>query len=427
MKLKFQSPTGMHDILEEDYRYYKKISDVVESVAGFYNFKRIETPVLEQQELFSKGIGLSTDVVKKQMFTLRTKGGDHLTLRPEGTAPLVRAYIEHGMKNLPRPIKLWYFGPYFRHERPQAGRYRQFWQFGLEVFGEESLAIDAEIIQITHSILKDLKIKNIVIEVNSIGSSCCRPYYKKLLASYLRSRTSSLCANCKKRVKENPLRVLDCKQEKCQKIVLDSPQTIDHLCRDCHKHFKGVLEFLDELELPYSLNPHLVRGLDYYTCTVFEFFVQEKKQDFSESNTLALGGGGRYDGLVKILGGKPTPAVGAALGVDRLMLLMKKQNIKIPQKSRPKVFLAQLGNLAKRKTLKLTEEFRKARIPFRFSLGRDSLSAQLKIADKIGAEYSLILGQKEALANSIIIRNMKTGNQKEVQLDKVVEEIKKKI
>jgi len=382
---------------------------------------------LEQQELFSKGIGLSTDVVEKQMFTLRTKGGNYLTLRPEGTAPVVRAYIEHGMKNLPKPVKLWYFGPYFRHERPQAGRYRQFWQFGLEVFGEESSAIDVEIIQITYSILKDIKIKNVVIEVNSIGSSCCRPYYKKLLASYLRSRTGSLCGNCKKRAKENPLRVLDCKQEKCQKIVSESPQTIDHLCRDCHKHFKEVLEFLDELELPYNLNPHLVRGLDYYTRTVFEFFVQEKKQDFSKLSTLALGGGGRYDGLVKILGGKPTPAVGVALGIDRLMLLMREQGIKIPQKSGPKVFLAQLGNLAKRKTLKLAEEFRKARIPFHFSLGRDSLSAQLKIADKIGVEYSLILGQREALANSIIIREMKTGNQKEAQLDRVVEEIKKKI
>ncbi len=427
MKLKFQSPTGMHDILEEDYRYYEKIRDTVENIAGFYNFKRIETPILEQQELFSKGIGLSTDIVKKEMFTLRTKGGDYLTLRPEGTAPVVRAYIEHGMKNLPKPVKLWYFGPYFRHEKPQAGRYRQFWQFGLEVFGEESSAIDAEIIQITYGILKNLKIKNVAIEVNSIGGSCCRPYYKKLLASYLRSRTSSLCANCKKRVKENPLRVLDCKQEKCQKIILESPQTIDHLCEDCHKHFKEVLEFLDELELPYNLNPHLVRGLDYYTRTVFEFFIKEKKQDSSELTTIALAGGGRYDSLVKLLGGKPTPAVGVAGGIDRIMLLMKEHGRKLAPKPGPNVFLAQLGNLAKRKTLKLAEEFRKAKIPFYLSLGRDSLRAQLKIADKINAEYSLILGQKEALANSIIIREMKTGNQKEVQLAKVVEEIKKKI
>jgi len=427
MKLKFQSPTGMHDILEEDYRYHKKIRDTLESVADFYNFKKIETPVLEQQELFSKGIGLYTDIVKKEMFTLRTKGGNYLTLRPEGTAPVVRAYIEHGMKNLPRPVKLWYFGPYFRHERPQAGRYRQFWQFGLEVFGEESSAIDAEIIQITYSILEELKIKNVIIEVNSIGSSCCRPYYKKILASYFRSRISSLCANCKKRAKVNPLRILDCKQEKCQKIVSESPQTIDHLCQDCDKHFKEILEFLDELELPYILNPHLVRGLDYYIRTVFEFFVQEEKQDYSELNTLALGGGGRYDGLVKILGGKSTPAVGVALGIDRLMFLMKEQGIKIPKKLGPKVFLAQLGSLAKRKTLKLAEEFRKARIPFQFSLGRDSLGTQLKIADKINVKYSLILGQKEALSGSIIIREMKTGKQREVQLAQIVDEIKKNI
>ncbi|XOB42662.1 MAG: histidine--tRNA ligase [Candidatus Nealsonbacteria bacterium] len=427
MRLKFQSPTGMHDILEEDYRYYEKINDAVKKIAGFYSFERIETPILEQRDLFSKGIGLSTDIVKKEMFTLRTKGGDYLTLRPEGTASVVRAYIENGMRNLPKPVKLWYFGPYFRHEKPQAGRFRQFWQFGLEVLSEESSAIDAEIVQITYSILKDLKIKNIGIEVNSIGASCCRPYYKKLLVSYLRSRTDSLCANCKKRVKENPLRVLDCKQEKCQKTVLEAPQTIDHLCNDCRKHFKEFLEFLDELELPYNLNPRMVRGLDYYTRTVFEFFVQEKKKDSSELTTIALAGGGRYDGLVKLLGGKPTPAVGVAGGVDRIMLLMKEQGRKLTQKPGSRIFLAQLGNLAKRRTLKLAEEFRKANIPFHSSLGRDSLGAQLKIADKIGVQYSLILGQKEALANSIIIREMKTGKQQEVSLDKVVNEIKKKI
>ncbi len=427
MKLKFQSPTGMHDILGEDYRYYKKINEIVENIASFYNFENIETPILEQQELFSKGIGLSTDIVKKEMFTLRTKGRDYLTLRPEGTAPVVRAYIERGMKNLPRPVNLWYFGPFFRHERPQAGRFRQFWQFGLESIGEESPAIDAQIVQMTYSIFKELKIKNVVVEVNSIGASCCRPYYKKLLVSYLRSRINVLCPNCTKRIKENPLRILDCKQEKCKKTVSEAPQTIDHLCVDCRKHFKEFLEFLDELELPYNLNPHLVRGLDYYTRTVFEFFVQEKKQESSEIITIALAAGGRYDGLVKLLGGKPTPAVGIAGGIDRMMLLMKNQGIKIPQKQAPKVFLAQLGSLAKRKTLKLAEEFRKVRIPLYFSLGRDSLRAQLKIADKVNVDYSLILGQQEALAGSIIIREMKTGRQKEVKLDKVVEEIKKKL
>jgi histidyl-tRNA synthetase len=427
MRFKLQSPTGMHDILEGDYRYYEKINDIVESIAGFYNFTRIETPILEQRDLFSKGIGLSTDIVKKEMFTLRTKGGDYLSLRPEGTAPVVRAYIENGMRNLPKPVKLWYFGPFFRHEKPQAGRYRQFWQFGLEILGEESPAMDAEIVQIVYSLFKDLKIQNVTIEVNSIGDSCCRPYYKKLLVSYLKSRTGSLCANCQKRIKENPLRVLDCKQEKCKKTVLEAPQTIDHLCQDCRRHFKEFLEFLDELELPYTLNPHLVRGLDYYTRTVFEFFTHKKKQDASELTAIALAAGGRYDALVKILGGKPTPAVGVAGGVERIMLLMKEQRVRIPKKPIPKIFLAQLGGLAKRKILKLTEEFRKAKIPFYAALGRDSLGTQLKIADKVGVEYSLILGQREALANSIIIREMKTGKQKEVKLNKVVGEIKKRI
>ncbi|MCP6718498.1 MAG: histidine--tRNA ligase [Patescibacteria group bacterium] len=427
MKLKFQSPTGMHDILREDHRYRKRINEIVESIAGFYNFEKIDTPILEQQELFSKGIGLSTDIIKKEMFTLRTKGRDYLALRPEGTAPVVRAYIEHGMKNLPRPVNLWYSGPLFRYEKPQAGRFRQFWQFGLESIGEESPAIDAQIVQMTFSMFEELKIKNVVVEVNSIGASCCRPYYKKLLVSYLRARVNTLCPNCEKRIKENPLRILDCKQEKCKKTISEVPQTINHLCVDCRKHFKEFLEFLDELELPYNLNPHLVRGLDYYTRTVFEFFVQEKKQESSEITTIALAAGGRYDGLVKLLGGKPTPAVGIAGGIDRIMLLMKDQGIKIPKKKAPKVFLAQLGNLAKRKTLKLVEDFRKAKTSLYFSLGRDSLRAQLKIADKVGVDYSLILGQQEALANSIIIREMKTGKQTEVKLDKVVEEIKKRL
>jgi len=422
-KPKFQSPTGMHDILAEDQKYFQKIYDVVKEIASFYNFQKIETPILEETELFSRGIGLSTDIVQKEMFSFKTKGGDVLTLRPEGTAPIIRAFIEKGMQNLPQPVKLWYWGPFFRYEKPQLGRYRQFWQFGLEVLGEENSIIDAQIIQIFYNILRELKLKNLIIEVNSIGDSACRPYYKKLLVSYFKGRIDGLCQNCKRRIKENPLRILDCKEEKCQRIVSQGPQMIDELCEACHQHFKEVLEFLDEIELPYHLNPYLVRGLDYYTRTVFEIYDgQERGRALG-----ALAGGGRYDALIKILGGADTPACGAAGGIERIISLMKEEAIKLKKEKVPQIFLSQLGNLAKRKSLKLIEDFRREGILISESLGRNSLKAQLQIADKIGAKYTLILGQKEALEGTIIIRDMVNGRQETVKLEKLVKEMKKRL
>jgi len=410
----------MHDILPEDQKYLKVINNKIEEIAGFYGFAKIDTPLVEQAELFSKGLGFSTDVVQKQMYSFRTKGGDLLTLRPEGTAPVVRAYIENGMFNLPQPVKLFYFGPFFRYENPQAGRYRQFWQFGFEVLGEEGSVMDAQIVQIFYNILKELGLKNLIVEINSIGDSQCRPYYKKLLASYLRSREHLLCSDCRRRLKENPLRVLDCKEEECQPIKEQAPQTVDHLCEECHNHFKEVLEFLEEIELPYRLNPHLVRGLDYYTKTVFEIFEEGE-------SVVALVGGGRYDSLVKLLGGAETPAVGAAAGVERIIQVMKERNIKLPKVVEPRIFLAQLGSLAKRKSLKLFEEFRRAKVPLAELLGRDSLKTQLNRADRLGAEYTLILGQKEALEDTIIMRNMQSGRQDTIKLGKIVEVVKEKL
>jgi len=421
-KPKFQSPTGMHDILPEDQKYFKKVYDVVSNIANFYRFGKIDTPILEQADLFAKGIGVATDIVKKEMYTLKTKGGDYLSLRPEWTAPVVRAYIQNGMQNLPQPLKLWYFGPCYRYERPQANRYRQFWQFGFEIFGEESSVIDAQIIQIFYNILKELKLDNLIVEVNSIGDSNCRPYYKKLLSSYFKSRESSLCFDCKRRLKENVLRILDCKGEKCQPIKAEAPQILDHLCDGCHEHFKEVLEFLDEIKIPYNLNPYLVRGLDYYTKTVFEIFTESE-----DAGKQALAGGGRYDKLVRLLRGRDTPACGAAGGIERIISLMKIQQVDGFKEPEVKVFLAQLGSLAKRKSLKLLDDFRKARIKIDESFGRDSLKAQLNRADKIGAKYTLILGQKEALEGMIIIRNMNNGRQDIVKMEEVISEIKKKL
>ncbi len=427
----------MHDILPKDQKYFQRIYNVVKNIADFYSFKKIDTPILEETELFSKGIGLATDIVGKQMYNLKTKGGDYLTLRPEGTAPIARAFIEHGMFSLPQPVKLWYFGPFFRYEHPQQDRFRQFWQFGFEVLGEAGAVIDAQIIQIFYNILKELKLKNLIIEINSIGDSQCRPYYKKLLANFLRSREHELCVDCRRRLRENPLRILDCKEEKCQRIKNQAPQMLDHFCEQCHNHFKEVLEFLDGIELPYHLNPYLVRGLDYYTKTVFEIFIEDSpRSDFRELPTaeslegkrkVALVGGGRYDTLVKLLGGKDIPAVGGAAGIERIVSAIKEKALRSLEPESAKIFLAQLGNLAKKKSLKLMEDFRKEKIRVSESFGRDSLKAQISRANKIGVKYTLIMGQKEALEGTIIIRDMVGGEQDVVKLEKVIGEIKKRL
>jgi len=421
-KSKFQSPVGMSDILPTDQKYFKKIYEAAHKMADFYGFMKIDTPIVENEEVFDKGTGASTDIVKKEMFAFKTKGGDALALRPEGTPGIARSFIENGMHSWPQPVKLWYFGPFFRYEHPQAGRYRQFWQFGFEVLGESGPVIDAQIIQIFYNILKELKLKDLSVEVNSIGDNQCRPYYKKLLTNYLKSRESSLCSECRRRIKENVLRFLDCKEEKCQPIKTEAPQILDHLCDECKAHFKTVLEFLDEIEVPYQLNPYLVRGLDYYTKTVFE--ITSLLEGETEKKKIELGGGGRYDKLLKTLGGRDTPACGGAVGVERVIMFMKRQGVEIDEPREVSVFLSQIGDMAKRKSLKLLDQFRKAKISVGESFGRDSLKAQMNRADKLGARFTLIIGQKEALDGTVIIRDMKNGKQAIVKLEKAVSEVK---
>ncbi|OHA71202.1 MAG: histidine--tRNA ligase [Candidatus Wildermuthbacteria bacterium RIFCSPHIGHO2_02_FULL_49_9] len=428
-KPRFQRPTGMRDILPEEQPYFEKIYRTVDEVARFYGFGKIDTPIVEDVELYERGTGQSTDIVEKQMYSFKTRGGDALALRPEFTPGIVRAYNEHGMLNLPQPVKLYACGPLFRYEHPQAGRYRQFHQVDFEVFGEESAAIDAQVIQIFYTVLKELKFGHLICEVNSIGDTACRPYYKKVLTNFLRPRQNSLCADCKRRTRENPLRVLDCKEEKCQRLKAQAPQILDHLCEQCKSHFKSLLEFLDEADLPYHLDPYLVRGLDYYTKTVFEIFsetaVQEQKEEVISRS--ALVGGGRYDSLVRLLGGKDVPATGAAAGVERIIAAMKERGFPPAEIPGPKVFLAQLGDLPKKRSLKLLEELRKAKIPIAESLGRDSLRTQLARADKLEVEYTLILGQREVLDGAIVIRKMDTGEQQTVKMAKVIDELRKRL
>ncbi|OHA46578.1 MAG: hypothetical protein A3A80_01785 [Candidatus Terrybacteria bacterium RIFCSPLOWO2_01_FULL_44_24] len=440
------APSGMHDILPQDQNVRNYVYETVSELASDYGFGRIDTPIVEQAELFSKGIGTSTDIVEHEMYFLKTKGGEVLALRPEGTAPIVRAYTEHGMHVWPQPVKLWYWGPMFRHERQQRGRFRQFWQYGFEVIGGEDAAIDAEVIQLMSNILKEFGLKDITIQINSIGCSQCRPYYKKALVHYYRPHIDKLCANCRRRIKVNPMRMLDCKDERCARFKQNAPQIVDHLCEDCRKHLKTLLEFLEEISLPYFLNPYLVRGLDYYNRTVFEIWPQEvviseykkgegeaAKEDNQQSQSresppkFALVAGGRYDNLVKILGGRPAPAFGAAAGVERIIYELKRRNLKIPEPRKPRVFLIQLGDLAKRKSLKLFEELRQSGIKIASSFGRDSIKSQLKLADKLGVDYTLILGQKEALENTVIVRDMHNGEQLTVQMPKLHDFLKARL
>ncbi len=431
-KPKYFAPSGTRDILPNEQKYWERVEQVVKDLAKYYGFQRIETPIFEETEIFSRGIGIGTDIIEKQMYSFRTKGGHYLTLRPEGTAPVVRAYIEHGMVALSQPVKLFYIGPMFRYERPQAGRYRQFYHFGFEYFGEMNPVTDAEIIQLSLKILEEIGFNNLRLEINSIGCSDCRPYFKKVLVNYYRKREKEICPDCRKRITKNPLRVLDCKQNKCARIRKNAPQIIDHLCEECHNYLKETLEFLDDLKISYFLNPYLVRGLDYYTKTVFEIFFPEPGQEEKKGTEIqlsknALMGGGRYDNLVKLLRGRSTPAVGVAGGIERIIEEMKSQKFDLPKSEQPKVFLAQIGDLGKKRSLALLEEFRRSKVLVAQRFDRGSLKNQLKVASDLRVKYCLILGQKEAIDKTIIIRKMDTGSQKIVKIDKVVKEMKKKL
>jgi len=412
-------PRGMHDVLPSDNHARDKVIEASRRMAEFYSFGEIKTPILEKIELFVKGVGESTDIVEKEMYTLRTKGGVKLALRPEGTAPVVRAYLQHGMHKLPQPQKLYYIGPFFRHERPQAGRYRQLYQVGFEIVGGDSDAVyDAQIMVMFYRLLEELKIGPLMININSIGCRICRPGYRSKLVNYYKDK--HLCKNCEERVKDNPLRLLDCKKESCQPFKAEAPSVLDSLCSVCRNHFKEVLEYIEELKLPYLMDPSLVRGLDYYNRTVFEIF--------SDDGKLSLAGGGRYDYLAEMIGGRATPAGGAAMGIDRVVELMREKTPKVFEvKSKNKIFLVHIGELAKKKSLPLMEEFRRANISVKTFFGKNSLSHQLEAANKEGSPVALILGQKEVYEESIIIRNMETGVQETVPIVKVVEGVKKRL
>jgi histidyl-tRNA synthetase len=419
-ELLMQPPRGMRDLLPGDQPYWNQIRKVTQRMALEYGFQRIDIPVVEYANLYTRSVGKGTDIVDKEMYMFTTKGGDKVALRPEFTAGICRAYIQHGMSVLSKPVKLFSTGQAYRYDRPQEGRYRELWQANFDAFGEQDPILDAQLIQTAYRVVTGLGIKNIQFQVNSIGCPKCRKEYQNLLVAYFESKKQKLCQNCKKRLETNPMRILDCKEDKCVQVSATAPQSIDHLCGECRVHFKSLLEYLDELDLPYIINPRLVRGLSYYTKTVFEIWSGDE-----EGKKHSLGGGGRYDYLIEGLGGEHTPAIGFGLGMDRLVAEMKRVHAKSYVEPKPRVFLAQLGDLAKKKSLNVFAELQKNTILTAESFGRGSLKSQLRVADRLGVEITLIIGQKEALDETVIVKDMVSGTQETVTHERLINAVKK--
>ncbi len=410
---------GMRDILPAEWQYWNFVSNKSAEHALAYSFQRIETPVVEKTNLFTRAIGTTTDIVEKEMYSFVDQSEDHLSLRPEYTAGIARAYIEHGMLSWPQPVKLFAMGPLFRHERPQAGRYREFWQYDFEILGEASATADTQLILLGAALFESVGL-SVNIQINSVGCPTCRPAYRQALVDYYRTKRAALCEDCKRRLTKNPLRILDCKEEGCHALAAGAPQMVDFLCEVCKQHFVRLLEYLDEVELAYQLNPYLVRGLDYYTRTVFEFWG-------SGGGSSALAAGGRYDSLIADLGGNQTPAVGFAGGIERLILELKERQVAVPVTPPPDLFLASLGEGARKKALKLFEDLRRQGVRVAESFTKEGLKSQLEIANRLGVAFALVLGQKELMDGTIIVRDMENGIQEIVDLKKVVVEVGKRL
>jgi len=425
IKKQLQTPRGMRDILPEEQKYWHFLENNFERVVKSAGFSRINTPIIEKASLFEHPIGEETDIIQKEMYAVKRKSDisekdekedkEELVLRPESTASIVRAYIEHGMSNLPQPVHLYSMGSMFRYERPQYGRTREFSQFSLEVIGELDPILDAQIISLATRIIHRSRIRDFSVQINSIGCKKCRIKYTKKLQEAYAPILKKLCPDCQKRYHQNPLRLLDCKEPACQEYKSHAPQIIDYLDEEDQNHFRQVLEYLDELEIPYELNTYLVRGLDYYSRTVFEIWSQDS--DLKDNAQAAFGAGGRYDGLVESLGGRPTPAIGFALGANRI----------VPVRDVPDIFVIQLGELAKKKSLRIIEELREEGFRVVSALGKESIKSQMRLADKLKSPLALILGHKEVLDGTIIIKDMSGGMQEVVSLDNLVDEIKKRL
>ena len=410
---KYQRVTGMRDVLFEDQRYWRFILSKIQETADLFGYQRLDTPLLEQASLFVRGVGEGTDIVEKEMYIFQDRDGDHLALRPEFTAGLMRAYIENGLYTLPTPLRIWTAGPIFRHERPQAGRYRQHSQFDIEVIGEQDPAVDVEVISVAWHLFTSLGFYGLRLYLNSTGCPECKPTYTKALVDYFTQFATKLPPADKIRLQKNPLRILDSKEALTQPLLEDAPRIIDYLCADCADHFEQLQAYLEAMGRSYSVDHRIVRGLDYYTKTVFEI----KADGLGSQDTIC--GGGRYDGLIEELGGRPTPGIGFGSGIERFVIALKYLGVVPPPEPFSKVTVSYLGESAKLVALDLAEKLRTENIGAILTPGNRSLKAQLKAADRIEAAFAIILGEDEVKAKQVAIRNMRDGQQTLVDLTDV--------
>ena len=408
---------GTADVLPNESYRWQYIEKVMLSTARLFGYREIRVPVFEHTEVFSRNVGDTTDVVQKEMYTFDDKGGRSITLRPELTAGVARSSIEHGLIYDALPEKVCYIGGCYRYEKPQAGRLREFHQFGMECIGASSPAADYEIIAAANQVLKTIGIEKISLEINSIGCPECRKEYQKALKSYFTDNIDDLCDTCKDRLNRNPMRILDCKSPVCSKLAKNAPKVIDFLCDDCKEHFEGVKSHLDSAGIKYTVNPQIVRGLDYYTRTVFEFV----SGDIGAQSTVC--GGGRYDGLIGQMGGKDTPALGFGMGIERLLLLLENQKTAIPPEQKCDLYIATMGNAAELKATEISSSLRFDGFEVQTDICSRGLKAQMKFADKIGAKFSMVLGDNELQNNKAVIKNMATGDTSEAALDNISDKL----
>lgn len=402
---------GTLDVLPKESYKIQYVESAVREIAENFGFYEMRTPVFEHTELFQRSVGETTDVVQKEMYTFADKGGRSITLRPEGTAGAARAFLENGLFNEALPQKIYYLTSCYRYEKPQAGRLREFHQFGVEAFGAGSPAQDAEIIALANEVFNYLGVKNLTLEINSIGCPACRAAYQKALKAYFENYKSELCDTCKGRLDRNPMRILDCKSPVCSKIAADAPKILDYLCDDCRAHFDAVQQYLNTMQIDFTVNPEIVRGLDYYTRTVFEFVSNE----IGAQGTVC--GGGRYDGLLEELGGKPMPACGFGMGLERLLLLMDAQNTPFPDRKGCDIYFASMGDKANLEAARLALDLRNEGLAAQFDTVGRALKAQMKYADKLGALYTVVLGDNELETRKAQLKNMKDGTLTEISLD----------
>ncbi len=402
---------GTLDLLPKESYKTQYIEAAVREIAENFGFYEMRTPVFEHTELFQRSVGETTDVVQKEMYTFADKGGRSITLRPEGTAGAARAFLENGLFNDPLPQKIYYLTSCYRYEKPQAGRLREFHQFGVESFGAASPAADAEIIALAHEVFNYLGVENLTLEINSIGCPACRKHFQEALKAYFESYKSELCDTCLSRLDRNPMRILDCKSPICSKIAAGAPKILDYLCDDCRAHFEAVQDYLNAMQIDFTVNPKIVRGLDYYTRTVFEFVSNE----IGAQGTVC--GGGRYDGLLEELGGKPMAACGFGMGIERLLLLMEAQNTPFPERKKCDLFLASMGDKANVEAARLALDLRNEGLSAQFDTFGRGLKAQMKFADKLGALYTVVLGDTELETRKAQLKNMKDGTLTEISLD----------